>query len=113
MRRNIDSIGDTLTLTAGKYPDRTAIINYGGSSLTYREFNERVNRRYKELAGLKQDITPEGVSKDLNNRDTIDSTRSYAPLKRAADAIYIDTTNMSIDQVVQEMFNHIDKKRNG
>jgi len=76
-------------------------------------FNERVNRRYKELSGLKQDITPEGVSKDLNNRDTIDSTRSYAPLKRAADAIYIDTTNMSIDQVVQEMFNHINAKRNG
>ena len=34
MRGNINSIGDTLTLTAGKYPDRTAIVDYDGSSLT-------------------------------------------------------------------------------
>ena len=52
MRGNIDNIGDTLTLTAGKYPDRTAIINYGGSSLTYREFNERVNRLGNALMDL-------------------------------------------------------------
>ena len=52
MRGNIDNIGDTLTLTAGKYPDRTAIINYGGSSLTYREFNERVKSLPEKPGGL-------------------------------------------------------------
>ena len=52
MRGNIDSIGDTLTITAGKYPDRTAMVNYGGSSLTYREFNERVNKLANALIAL-------------------------------------------------------------
>ncbi len=52
MRGNIDSIGDTLTLTAGKYPNRTTIINYGGNSLTYRDFNERVNRLANALIAL-------------------------------------------------------------
>ncbi len=48
----IDSIGDTLTLTAGKYPDKVALVNYGGSRLTYRELNERVNRLANALIGL-------------------------------------------------------------
>lgn len=47
----LDSIGDTLTLTAGKYPQKTAVINYGGSRLTYRELNERVNRLANALLG--------------------------------------------------------------
>ncbi|MBU2221288.1 MAG: (d)CMP kinase, partial [Candidatus Omnitrophica bacterium] len=54
-------------------------------------FNERVNRRYKELKVTKlKDITVNNVARDLSNRDTIDSTRKIAPLKKAKDAIYID-----------------------
>ncbi len=52
MRENIDSIGDTLTLTAGKYPDKTAIINYGANSFTFREFNDRVNMLANALIAL-------------------------------------------------------------
>ncbi|MFH0998524.1 MAG: long-chain fatty acid--CoA ligase [Pseudomonadota bacterium] len=48
----LDSIGDALTLTAGKYPDKTALINYSGHSFTYREFNERVNRLANALTDL-------------------------------------------------------------
>ena len=40
----LDSIGDSLTLTAGKYPEKLAIANYGGERFTYRQLNERVNR---------------------------------------------------------------------
>lgn len=67
------------------------------------EFNERVRRRYKELRGLGQDVTFENIENDLRNRDTIDSTRKFAPLKKADDAIYIDTTNMSIEEVVDRV----------
>jgi len=104
---NQDSILDGRDIGTVVFPDADVKFYIDAN------FNERVHRRYKELAELKHDVTPEGVSQDLNNRDTIDSTRTYAPLKKAADAVYIDTTNMTIDQVVQEMLKHIDKKRNG
>jgi cytidylate kinase len=71
------------------------------------EFKERVKRRYKELKGLGQDVTMKDVEADLRNRDTIDSTRKFAPLKKAADAIYIDTTDMTIGEVVDTLLNYI------
>ncbi len=71
------------------------------------QFEERVNRRYKELESLGQDITHSDVKSDLCNRDTIDSTRECAPLKKADDAIYIDTTNMSIEEVAEAVLKNI------
>ncbi len=68
------------------------------------DFKERVERRFKELRETCQEISLEDVSEDLANRDKIDSTREFAPLKKAADAIYIDTTDMSIDQVVDKVW---------
>lgn len=68
---------------------------------------ERANRRFKELKGLGQDISEGDVAKDLANRDRIDSTREDSPLRKAEDAIYIDTTELSIEQVVNRMLEHI------
>jgi len=71
------------------------------------EFNERVRRRYKELTDLGQNVTLKDIESDLRNRDTIDSTRQFAPLKKAEDAIYIDTTDMTVEQVVNELLNSV------
>ncbi len=71
------------------------------------EFSVRVRRRYKELKELNQDVTLEDIDKDLCNRDNIDSTREFAPLKKAEDAIYIDTTDMSIDEVVNKLLDYM------
>ena len=70
-------------------------------------FKERVKRRYKELKELGQNITLKDVEDDLHNRDTIDSTREFAPLKKADDAVYVDTTNMSIEEVVDRLLKEI------
>ena len=70
-------------------------------------FKERVRRRYKELKELGQKVTPEEIEADLRNRDTIDSTREFAPLKKAEDAIYIDTTDMTIEEVVNTLLKNI------
>jgi CMP/dCMP kinase len=67
---------------------------------------ERVNRRYKELTGLGQTISSDDVARDLSNRDKIDSTRAASPLRKAPDAVYIDTTELSIEQVVQKMLDY-------
>jgi len=64
---------------------------------------ERVERRFKELQSLDQAITLNDVERDLSNRDKIDSTREVSPLRKADDAIYIDTTDLSIIQVVDKM----------
>lgn len=77
------------------------------------QFEERVNRRYKELIGLGQNVTTKDIEIDLRNRDTIDSTREFAPLKKADDAIYIDTTDMSIVEVVEIVLGYIKQLKNG
>jgi len=71
------------------------------------DFKERVTRRYKELKDLGQDVTPEAIEADLKNRDTKDSTREFAPLKKADDAVYIDTTDSTIEEVVEKVKSYI------
>lgn len=60
---------------------------------------ERARRRYEQLKD-KEGITYEEVLKDLNQRDYQDTHRDIAPLKQADDAILLDTTDMSFDEVV-------------
>jgi cytidylate kinase len=71
------------------------------------DLKERVNRRHKELNGLGQDITTDDVHLDLTNRDKIDTNREFAPLKKADDAIYIDTTFLTIEEVVNKLLSYI------
>ena len=71
------------------------------------EFSVRVRRRYKELKELNQDVTLKDIEKDLRNRDNIDSTREFAPLKKADDAIYIDTTELTIEEAVDKVLGYI------
>jgi cytidylate kinase len=67
----------------------------------------RVRRRHKELIGLGQVISLKDVEVDLTNRDKIDSTREFAPLKKAKDAIYVDTTDMSIEEAVSVLLKNV------
>ncbi len=71
------------------------------------EFCERVRRRFNELKSAGGTISLEEVEADLRNRDRIDSTRKCAPLRKADDAVYIDTTNMSIEEVLESVLNKI------
>ena len=71
------------------------------------EFSVRVRRRYKELKELNQGVTLEDIEKDLRHRDNIDSTREFAPLKKADDAIYIDTTELTIEEAVDKVLGYI------
>ena len=60
---------------------------------------ERARRRYEQMKD-KDGISYEEVLKDLNQRDYQDTHRDIAPLKQADDAILLDTTDMSFDEVV-------------
>ena len=60
---------------------------------------ERANRRFKELSekGVACDL--EKIKADIKERDERDMNREIAPLKQAEDAVYIDSSNMSIEEV--------------
>lgn len=74
-------------------------------------FKARVMRRYKELKDDGQKITVNDIQDDVLRRDKIDSTREVAPLKKAEDAIYIDTTHMTIEEVVDTILKRILKAK--
>jgi cytidylate kinase len=57
----------------------------------------RAERRYKELPD-SSGTTLEQVAEDIARRDAADSSRSHAPLARAADAVEVDTSNMNIEE---------------
>ena len=64
---------------------------------------ERARRRYKERLERGEQVEFESVLREIRNRDQIDSSRSVAPLKQADDAIYIDSTGMTVAQVVERL----------
>ena len=66
---------------------------------------ERANRRYKELTEKGENVSLEEIYQNILMRDKIDSTREEAPLKKAEDAIAVDTTSKSIDEVKEEILN--------
>lgn len=67
----------------------------------------RAARRTNELQAYGKPATYADVLRDLKGRDTRDSTREVAPLKQAADAILIDTTELDIDAAVASVVSHI------
>lgn len=66
----------------------------------------RALRRYREIADTAS-VTLEEVEQDIIRRDKNDSTRVIAPLKSAQDAVIIDSSDVSVDEVVEKMIAHI------
>ena len=74
---------------------------------------ERARRRSRDLveAGFEVDLA--ALEKEIAKRDAIDSTREMAPLIKAEDAILVDTTDMTFDEVVHKIKECIAHSRNG
>jgi cytidylate kinase len=64
---------------------------------------ERVRRRYTELAAKGQIISEEQLASEMRERDLRDSTRADAPLTQAPDAVYFDSSGMTIEEVEEAM----------
>lgn len=64
---------------------------------------ERAKRRYKQLIGKGMDANMAALLQDIKARDGRDSGRAVAPLQQSSDAILLDTTNLSIDDAVNEV----------
>jgi cytidylate kinase len=68
---------------------------------------ERVKRRRAELAAAGVAVDSESLRRQIEERDRLDASRPVAPLRPAADAVTIDSTAMSIDDVVATMLERI------
>lgn len=69
----------------------------------------RARRRLQQLQRSGENSTYEQILASINIRDSRDSTRTTAPLEVPPDAIIIDTTNMSVKQMVDELVRHVQR----
>ena len=73
----------------------------------------RAMRRYKELCERGQSVKYEDVLREMNERDTQDSSRAVAPAKPAEDAIFLDNGDLDLDGSVNAVLKIIEKKCGG
>lgn len=72
---------------------------------------ERAKRRYLEYKEKGMDIPIESIYKQIVDRDYQDSHREHSPLKKAEDAIEIDTTNQTIEDIVEQIIQLLNKRQ--
>lgn len=103
--------GQTDVIMDGRDIGTTVLPNADVKIFLVASAKSRAQRRlldFKER-GIETDQTVEEIEKDIAARDYKDSHRKISPLKKADDAIEIDTTSMTIDEVVDEILNKIKK----
>lgn len=71
---------------------------------------ERAKRRYKELSEKGDNSTYEEVLQDIVQRDYNDTHRDIAPLQKAPDAVEVDSSNLTLEQSVEEVYRIITEK---
>lgn len=95
--QNPGLVADGRDMGTAIFPDAKAKIFLTASA------EERAQRRYKQLKSKGIDGNLAALLRDINERDERDSSRSASPLKPADDAIQIDTSDLSIEQVVEQV----------
>ena len=103
--------GKTNVIMDGRDIGTTVLPNAELKIFLVASARSRAERRLLDLKerGIESKQTVDEIEKDIAARDYKDSHRKISPLKKADDAIEIDTTNMSIDQVVETILAQIKK----
>ncbi len=71
------------------------------------DVQERCKRRIEELQAAGKDVDAKKLTEELKQRDQNDLTRSAGPLKKADDACFIDSTYLSVDDVVEKIIAYL------
>ncbi len=74
---------------------------------------ERARRRYRELIEKGHELDPAQVKEDTARRDRADKTREHGPLRVAPDAVIVDTTDMTVEQVVEKIVTIVERRVHG
>ena len=72
---------------------------------------ERGKRRYLELKEKDMDVDLENIIAEIKKRDHEDKTRAISPLRPAEDAIKVDTTKFTIEEVIHQVMEQINLKQ--
>src|SRR6185295_13076562 len=93
-RRPPGLVADGRDMGTVVFPDATLKVFLTASA------DERARRRYKQLIAKGISVTMDSLLRDIRERDARDSARATAPLKPAADAVILDTTDLTIDAAI-------------
>ena len=96
-RREPGLVADGRDMGTTVFPDASLKIFLTAS------VKERANRRYKQLITKGIDATLPALLQDLKDRDKRDTERTVSPLKPAEDAVTLDSTDLTIDEVVNQI----------
>jgi len=107
MQRNMCLQGNVVI--EGRDTGTTIFPESGNKFYLDASLEERGRRRYEELKLKNPGITVEQTIEDIRKRDARDSTRRVSPLMRTDDMIYIDSTDLSIEQVVERIIGNLRK----
>ena len=101
-------IGENSSIVAEGRDVTTVVFPYADHKFYLTaSVEERARRRFAELKAKGIDCTLEGIQEEISTRDTKDCSREHSPLRAAEDAIVVDTTDMSIHQVVNFVIGRI------
>lgn len=105
--------GETNVIMDGRDIGTTVLPNAEVKIFLVASARSRAERRMLDLKqrGIKTEQTVDEIEKDIAARDYKDSHRKISPLKKADDAIEIDTTKMTVDQVVDSILAEIKKSK--
>jgi cytidylate kinase len=73
------------------------------------DYDVRAQRRLEDFKRVNEELNVNKIKQDLTDRDQYDSSRKLSPLKKAKDAIVIDTSTCTIDDQVNQIFKHIER----
>lgn len=104
--QNLNIIMEGRDIGTNVFPDADVKIYLDASA------EERARRRVKQNTEAGISSNYEEILENIKFRDNNDKTSKVAPLKQAKDAVYVDTTNMNIEEVVEKIINIIEKKKN-
>lgn len=105
MARNINVIMDGRDIGTVVLPDATYKFFITAS------IEERAKRRFKELAEKNYGVNYEYILNEISKRDELDTNRKVSPLKKADDAITVDTNSKTIGEVVHEILSYVKRGR--
>ena len=106
MGKNADIIMEGRDIGTVVFPDADVKIFLDCS------IEERANRRFKQNQEKGIESTYEEVLASIKERHRLETEREVAPFVQAEDAIYLDSTNLNIDEVVEKIVEYIKEKRN-
>jgi len=100
-------IGKTGVVMAGRDIGTVVFPDADHKFFLVASLDEKVRRRAAQYERRGERVDHEGMRKEVEERDRVDTQRAVAPLRPAPDAVVIDTDRLDIDQVIALILNHI------